>query len=234
MKRVLYTITFLFLVVFYSYSQERGQDVVYLKNGSIIRGVIIEQVPNKSIKLQTKDNNIFVYEIDEVEKIGKERASFNPFDKITNPKNTYDINGYRGFVDFGYTSGIDKNVQLTTTHGYQLNPYFFAGAGTGISYFTNTESLLIPLFVDLRGNFTNGQIAPFIGLRMGYAIDVTNDYGGNGFYCNPFVGVKYMIGERLAVNLSLGYGTQTRKFSIDEYSSSSNIDGFNFKFGVEF
>lgn len=68
MKRVLYTITFLFLVVFYSYSQERGQDVVYLKNGSIIRGIIIEQVPNKSIKLQTKDNNIFVYGIDEVER----------------------------------------------------------------------------------------------------------------------------------------------------------------------
>ena len=54
MKRVLYTITFLFLVVFYSYSQERGQDVVYLKNGSIIRGIIIEQVPNKSKNFKPK------------------------------------------------------------------------------------------------------------------------------------------------------------------------------------
>lgn len=30
-----------------SYGQNNYQDVVYLKNGSIIRGVIIEQVPKK-------------------------------------------------------------------------------------------------------------------------------------------------------------------------------------------
>lgn len=50
------------------------QDVVYLKNGSIIRGMIIEQIPNKSIKIQTKDGNVFVYEMDEIEKITKEAA----------------------------------------------------------------------------------------------------------------------------------------------------------------
>ena len=48
------------------------QDVVYLKNGSIIRGMIIEQIPNKSIKIQTKDGNVFVFEMDEIEKITKE------------------------------------------------------------------------------------------------------------------------------------------------------------------
>lgn len=35
-------------------------DVVYLKNGSIIRGMIIEQIPNVSLKIQTKDGSIFV------------------------------------------------------------------------------------------------------------------------------------------------------------------------------
>ena len=50
------------------------QDVVYLKNGSIIRGMIIEQIPNKSIKIQTKDGNVFVFEMDEIEKITKELA----------------------------------------------------------------------------------------------------------------------------------------------------------------
>ena len=51
MRKILYAIAFLFLVVSYSYSQGRTQDVVYLKNGSVIRGLIIEQVPNKSIKV---------------------------------------------------------------------------------------------------------------------------------------------------------------------------------------
>ncbi len=48
------------------------QEVVYLKNGSIIRGVVIEQVPNESLKIQTADGSIFAYPMDEVEKITKE------------------------------------------------------------------------------------------------------------------------------------------------------------------
>lgn len=163
MRKILYAIAFLFLVVSYSYSQGRTQDVVYLKNGSVIRGLIIEQVPNKSIKVQTRDESIFVYQMDEIEKLGKEEDTSYSFKKILGPKRTYDIKGYRGFLDLGYTTGDDGCIQFTTSHGYQLNSYFFFGAGTGVSYFTDSESALIPVFADLRGNFTNGQIVPFIG-----------------------------------------------------------------------
>lgn len=47
-------------------------DVVYLKNGSVIKGMIIEQTPNVKIKIQTKDGSIFVYKMEEVEKMTKE------------------------------------------------------------------------------------------------------------------------------------------------------------------
>ncbi len=50
------------------------QDVVYLKNGSVIRGTIIEQVPNVQIKIKTSDGSIFVYKIEEIEKMTKEEA----------------------------------------------------------------------------------------------------------------------------------------------------------------
>lgn len=55
-----------------SFSQGNYWDVVYLKNGSVIRGVIIEQIPNKNIKIETADKNIFVFQIDEIEKLVKE------------------------------------------------------------------------------------------------------------------------------------------------------------------
>ena len=48
------------------------QEVVYLKNGSIIRGIVIEQVPNASLKIQTSDGSIFAYPMSEVIKITKE------------------------------------------------------------------------------------------------------------------------------------------------------------------
>ena len=46
-------------------------DVIYLKNGSVIKGVIIEQIPNKSLKIETADGSIFVYEIEQISKISK-------------------------------------------------------------------------------------------------------------------------------------------------------------------
>jgi hypothetical protein len=49
-------------------------DVVYLKNGGIIKGMIIEQTPNVQIKIQTKDGSVFVYKFEEIEKIAKEQT----------------------------------------------------------------------------------------------------------------------------------------------------------------
>lgn len=62
---------FLFISIF-GFSQTGYQDVVYLKNGSVIRGTIIEIVPDKSLKIQTSDQSIFVYKMEEIEKMTKE------------------------------------------------------------------------------------------------------------------------------------------------------------------
>jgi hypothetical protein len=48
------------------------QEVVYLKNGGIVRGVIIEQIPNAQLKIQTRDGNVFVFQMNEIERITKE------------------------------------------------------------------------------------------------------------------------------------------------------------------
>lgn len=74
MKQMLMLFVFALLIFMpvIAVAQQTPDDVVYLKSGSIIRGMIIEQVPNKSLKIQTKDGNVFVYKMDEVEKITKE------------------------------------------------------------------------------------------------------------------------------------------------------------------
>ena len=43
-----------------------------------------------------------------------------------------------------------------------------------------------------------------------------------------------MLGKQSAVNFSLGYGAQARRYSFRGHSSSKSIDGFNFKIGIEF
>ena len=74
------------LFSYFAYTQEL-QDVVYLKNGSIIRGIIIEQIPNKSLKIKTADGSVFVYQMDDVERITREDmpASQRPSASVTSP-----------------------------------------------------------------------------------------------------------------------------------------------------
>jgi len=49
---------FILFVVFsvLAYSQQTFQDVVYLKNGGILRGRILEKFPDQSIKFENSDS----------------------------------------------------------------------------------------------------------------------------------------------------------------------------------
>lgn len=73
MKKIL---TFLFLIFLCNIinAQTPMRDVLYLKNGSIIKGTIIEQSPPVQLKIQTADGSLFVYKYDEILKIEREEA----------------------------------------------------------------------------------------------------------------------------------------------------------------
>jgi hypothetical protein len=73
-SRIFPLLTFiLFICGSYLLQAQTGyEDVVYLKNGSIIHGIIIEQIPNISIQIKTADDNLFIYKMAEIEKITKE------------------------------------------------------------------------------------------------------------------------------------------------------------------
>ena len=41
---------------------QQYQEVVYLKNGSVIKGTVIEQIPDQSVKVQTQDGSVCLYD----------------------------------------------------------------------------------------------------------------------------------------------------------------------------
>lgn len=247
MKKLL-LLTFLFCISLTVFAQQN--EAVYLKNGSVIKGTIIEQIPNESLKIETSDGSIFVYKMEEVAKITKEtsqnkgQANQSRSNSVFTNGNgrTYDIQGYRGFVDFGYTVGVGDfatgRVELTTSHGYQINPYIFIGGGTGFQFYHEAESVVLPLFADFRANFTNGHIVPFVGIKLGYSFDLSDSFSGLGFYLNPAVGVKFMLSDKQALNLSIGYTMQSADAYYYSsgyfYSSTENMGGISFKVGFEF
>ena len=51
---------------------QQMEDVIHLKNGGLIRGMIIEEIIGESLKIKTRDGNVFVYKMDEIAKMSRE------------------------------------------------------------------------------------------------------------------------------------------------------------------
>ena len=70
----IFSVIFLIMCFFFTFSvfAHDIEDVIHLKNGSIIRGEITLIVPNDNVKIRTRDGNLLVYRMDEVARIVKE------------------------------------------------------------------------------------------------------------------------------------------------------------------
>lgn len=239
MKKYLALLLFA-LITTVSFGQSNYQDVVYLKNGSIIKGTIIEQVPNKSIKIETADRSVFAYQMDEIEKLTKEVIQGKSGGSLSNSGLQ---SGYKGIVELGYQIGTGDygmdRLKLNIINGYQINPYFSLGFGTGLRYYFDAEAALIPVFADFRANFMNNKISPYLSLGVGYSFDPTNDFEGVGFLLNPTVGVSFKVSDKSAMNVGLGYEMQKMDFYYYDgyygyYSSSENSGAISINVGISF
>jgi hypothetical protein len=72
MKQFFFFVIFLVTLHSNSLARDKMIDIIHLKNGNFIKGIIIEQVPNVSFKISAECGNFFTFSIDEIEKITKE------------------------------------------------------------------------------------------------------------------------------------------------------------------
>ena len=237
MKKIA-TLLLLVLITSMSFGQGNYQDVVYLKNGSIIRGIIIEQVPNQSIKIETSEGNVFFYSMKEIEKLTKELNNRNSGFSSSNSELGLQ-SGYIGFAELGYLIGNDDRLKLNIINAYQINPHFSLGLGTGLRYYTGYyEAAIIPIFADVRANLINRKNSPYVSLGIGYSFDATNDFDGVGMLVSPSIGYRFKISENSTMNIGLEYEIQRMKyFRTDGYYydvSTGSSGALGIYFGINF
>ena len=125
--------------------------------------------------------------------------------------------GYRGFLEwssslrsenFGY---LDMNGNLminrentfytgfSTSHGYQINPLFFIGAGLGMERCGSLDNWVAPIFIEGRIDLKFGKFTPYGDLRLG-----ANVAEGAGVYFSPTIGYRFNWGRKMGVNLGAG------------------------------
>ena len=125
--------------------------------------------------------------------------------------------GYRGFFEwsssvrsekFAYP-GINGNLMMyrentfytgfSTSHGYQINPMFFIGAGLGVEKCTSLDNWVAPVFIQGRIDLKFCKFTPFGDLRLG-----ANVAEGAGVYLSPTMGYRFNWGRKMGVNLGAG------------------------------
>jgi len=183
----------------------KAEDVVYLKDGSIIHGTIIEEVPGVSIKIQTNDGNTFFYKTKLITKIthstpdesaNQDQSGDNSGAVVTprqsNLSNVFTSDPNASFSEFSLFGGVGistmgtintfNNDVLTPDYGsdYDLSPLMYSG-NFGLGWFTN-----------------------HIGLKwtLTYGVNVSTYTYGDTYY-NETDFYVYEYGSELELDLSL-------------------------------
>lgn len=240
MKRLAISFLLLCLSVL-CFAQNGKISVIELRNGSVIRGVILDSQPG-TVKIQTADKSVFVYNDDEVISVKNTDESF----RVSGPDGKGPKPGFRGFLDLGISQWIictgTSPIEIETSLGYQVGKKFYVGGGTGIHFRTPFSILdgfnpgyfdfIIPVFADIRVDFIDNSLSPFINLRLGYefpAKEAVEDIG-SGFYVNPMAGVRFYAGK-LPMNASIGY-TYRQITALDQWFNQ--CAEVTVKIGIEF
>jgi hypothetical protein len=168
------------------------EDVVYLKDGSIVRGVIIEQVPGKTLKIKTRDANVFVYEFSKVEKITKEESPV------------------------AHRAGEKKGTRFVFTGllGGVIYDGFFVGAGFRFGVVPirglYLGATLVNHFDELSASYAGGEIGfnsesdqVSVGI-YGSVGSVFNGFG-SGMYVAPGLSGVVNVNENLGVGMDIKY-----------------------------
>ena len=279
---------FVILAIVMASASVMAKDVLYLKNGSVIKGEILEFNMGGNVKIQTSDGSLFVYGTDQVEKLEKEsdvpqvkidvKPQVNDLPKeshsvdiigtdveSSNIWNDFRHKGYRGFVDLGGFVGLNNTFDsyaafmLSTSHGYQINPYFYFGVGIGVNVYKYHSSYtwaelddtdaFIPFYVDFRV-FPIGRkrVTPFVGMKLGYSVSTMEDVenGGNfgGFYHQYSAGISVAILSNFGWFLSLGFSGQNisglekwvdqAKYSGVDFVKGHTLNGLAIQTGFDF
>jgi hypothetical protein len=194
-------------------------DHVYLKNGSLIRGKILEIEPENHIKIQDLCGNIWYYEIGQVEKITSE-----PFTQGTG-RSKLPLEFSEGFVNItsiGFLAGSPNNARvapfsLQMVNGWRSGMGLFTGAGIGIEFL---NSNYMPLFLDVRYDLFGRDVVPYILARGGYSVPLARDreeydilytYSGGPLVAAGF-GLKIKSRNHFAWDIGLMYRYQKTSY----------------------
>ncbi|MBU0763776.1 MAG: hypothetical protein KJ607_02960 [Bacteroidetes bacterium] len=212
MKKLMYILSLSLIIS--AAAAQKTPDAVYLKNGSIIRGVIIEN-DETSVKIETSEKCTWVFRKDEIEKIETGIAVSDNF--------SIRSKGYLLFFDTGLLVNGDRlSLSQHLVNGYEFPFRLSAGLGTGIEL---VDGAKLPLFADVRYSVFPGKFSPYVYLQGGYTFPIEEDNGyyayRGGVFLGAGIGLISYFTEHFGIVVTMGYNHQQSSSSWDSWDETS-------------
>ena len=183
MKRLLFSLL-VCLSVACSALAQRTPDTIYLKNGSILYGQIIEELAGGQVKIRLSDGSLLICPYADLERVEYSSHRAYLYEEPRVPRADWHF-------DAGYLFGASnrQHAGLFASYGARFNRSLFLGIGSGFIYgMVETLDMVIPVYGHLRAYLpVRGPIKPFVDLRPGYSFAPM--HGISGFYGTALVGL---------------------------------------------
>jgi len=223
-------------------SAQRTKDALYLKNGSIIYGRLLE-IADEKYRIQTLDGSLFSFSSGEVDRFVKELPRYDG----------RKTSGFGFVIEAGLLIGspeseISAPFSFNIIGNYTSGTNNIFGIGSGVEFF---GSGFAPLFFEYKRLFNDRKTAPFIFFRGGTLFhtggdDETYDYN-NSYYPRDYKGgASLAIGtgiswakEDLETYLSFAYryaqtSYKQKNYNDIVYTYKNNFNRLEVKFGFKF
>lgn len=205
-KTLLLIVVCIVLSIVKLHAQSR-EDVVYLNNGSILKGRIIENIPGVKTSIEIAGHNLIVIPDTAVKMILlNQKIPSYEYGSLASPVEMAAMANFYG--------GTKNSGAFTFITSYHFPFGLSTGAGLGIEWFDREQ---IPFIADFAYCFMKGSWSPYIYARTGYAVPLSknddgdySDYFG-GVLAGTGAGIRFNFSKRNALIFSLGYRYQKTK-----------------------
>ncbi|MBI3134173.1 MAG: DUF2715 domain-containing protein [Bacteroidetes bacterium] len=218
MKQIIACIAF-FLSVHLS---AQLNSVVYLKNGSAIRGEVTKN-DSTGVSLKTRDGSYWNFQTDEVIRVEKYAVEIRP-------------SGFYNKTSFGIMGGDQLGASLRVVNGYTFNPHWDLGLGVGLESFLWDP--YIPIFAEGRYSIFQGSTRPFVSAHAGYELPLRNmEFNKGGLTAGIDVGITHYFSNHVGISTSAGYRyayLRENNSWWDDFVTISQINRFEIRLGFVF
>jgi len=202
-----------FAGAFMSLSGQTAVQAVYLKNGSIIYGKVLENIPGERVKIEIVGRNQLVFPYTEVDRV-----------ELALPQKDTPA-AFTSSLVLGTTAnfygGTTRSGGFSLITSYRFPSRVSTGLGTGIDFF---DYQLLPVYGDVSVSMLSGSFSPMIYGRFGYSFPLSEpaiEYGNEtkykgGILAGTGVGLRKDFRNHCSFIFTVGYRYQRLK-AVSEY-----------------